>query len=67
VFEPGLPLLHDAQHLAVAVQLDTPWLDRKLAALQAHTSQTAPLIDAVGLDRYRRYVSTECLIDSAAY
>ena len=67
VFEPGLPLLHDEQQLALVLRLDTPWLDRKLAALQAHTSQTAPLIDAVGLDRYRRYVSTECLIDAAIY
>ncbi len=67
VFDPGLPLLHDEQRLAVALRLDEPWLDRKLAALRAHASQTAPLIDAIGVDRYRRYVSTECFVDAASY
>jgi LmbE family N-acetylglucosaminyl deacetylase len=65
VYEPGTPTLHDDDQLAVRVRLEGAWLDRKLSALQAHASQTGALIDAVGLDRYRRYIATEQFIDAA--
>ncbi len=38
------------------------WLDVKLAALQAHASQTTALIDAIGLDRYRRWIAREPMV-----
>ena len=43
-------------------------LDRKLAALQAHASQTTGLIDAVGLGTYREWWRTEYFVaaDAAA-
>jgi LmbE family N-acetylglucosaminyl deacetylase len=62
VFDPGLPQLHDEHELALALHLDGPWLDRKLAALRAHASQTDPLIDAVGRAQYRAYIANECFI-----
>src|SRR5215207_2164463 len=65
VFDRGLPRLHDEHELAVALHLEGPWLDRKLAALRAHVSQTAPLIDAIGLDRYRAYVANECFVTAS--
>ena len=65
VFEPGCPTLHDERSLALRIVLDGEWLDRKLAALHAHASQTHGLIEAIGLDRYRQYVATEQFIDAA--
>jgi LmbE family N-acetylglucosaminyl deacetylase len=40
-------------------------LDRKFAALRAHTSQTAGLIDRVGEHRYRQWWCTEAFVDAA--
>ncbi|MFD2093472.1 PIG-L deacetylase family protein [Blastococcus deserti] len=41
-------------------------LDRKFAALAAHTSQTAGLIARVGEERYRAWWSTEAFVSAAA-
>jgi LmbE family N-acetylglucosaminyl deacetylase len=40
-------------------------LDRKFAALRAHTTQTAGLIDRVGEHRYRQWWRTEAFVDAA--
>ena len=50
VYEPGSPTFHDVDDLFVHLHLDGPWLDRKLAALRAHASQTDGLIGALGVD-----------------
>lgn len=54
-----------AAELAFALQCDEPTLDRKLAALQAHASQTAGLIGLVGVERYRRWWSGEWFVDAS--
>jgi LmbE family N-acetylglucosaminyl deacetylase len=41
-------------------------LDSKYAALVAHRSQTAGLIDRVGADRYRRWWATESFVAAPA-
>ena len=64
VFEPGFPVLHDDRDLALSLLLDGQWLDRKLAALDAHTSQTAWLIDALGRRRYRQWVRREMFVNA---
>jgi len=45
--------------LARTLQLDDDLLDAKMAALEAHASQTIPLIELVGRPTYRRWWSTE--------
>ncbi len=62
VFEPGLPTVFDEHELAVAVDLDRSCLEAKLRALRAHHSQTATVIDALGEDRYRRWVAREVFV-----
>jgi LmbE family N-acetylglucosaminyl deacetylase len=42
-------------------------LDRKFAALRAHTSQTAGLIDRVGEHCYRQWWCTEAFVDAATF
>ena len=64
VFEPGLPTVHDPHDLALCVPVGGPWLDTKLRALQAHHSQTATIIDALGQARYRRWISAEVFVDA---
>jgi LmbE family N-acetylglucosaminyl deacetylase len=55
-----------ATQLAHRVQLRSTELDRKLAALRAHVTQTARLEALVGVDRYRRWWSEECFRDASA-
>jgi LmbE family N-acetylglucosaminyl deacetylase len=52
---------------ALAVELDCAGelLERKLAALRAHDSQTAPLIAALGADTYRAWCAAEWFVDVA--
>ena len=45
--------------LAHTLTLSGDRLDTKLAALQAHRSQTAPLSDLIGLDTFRMWWATE--------
>jgi LmbE family N-acetylglucosaminyl deacetylase len=63
VYAPGLPTTHRDEDLLLDLIVGGPWLDVKLAALQAHASQTAGLIDAVGIDRYRGWIAREPMID----
>ena len=59
--QPSPPCTADAD-LAARVTLDGPALDRKLAALLAHASQTTGLIEAVGLGTYREWWRTEYFV-----
>ena len=43
----------------LAFDCDDDLLDRKLIALRAHASQTAPLIEQLGVERYSRWWATE--------
>jgi LmbE family N-acetylglucosaminyl deacetylase len=52
---PVWPATQLAQHL----RLGDDVLDQKMAALEAHTSQTAPLIELVGPAAYREWWRTE--------
>ena len=45
--------------MARALRLDGELLDRKIAALEAHASQTTPLIELVGRPTYRDWWSAE--------
>jgi len=67
VYAPGLPTTHRDEHLLLDLTISGPWLDVKLAALRAHASQTAALIDAIGEDRYRRWIAREPLIAFERY
>ena len=64
VFDAGLPAVYDPHDLALCVPVDGQWLDTKLRALRAHRSQTAAIIDEVGEERYRRWISAEVFIDA---
>lgn len=59
VSRPGYPIPTAADELTVRLDLPEALLDRKVAALRAQTSQTAPLIDAFGHDRWREWIRTE--------
>ncbi|HEX6656534.1 MAG TPA: PIG-L deacetylase family protein [Ilumatobacter sp.] len=59
--QPSPPCTAD-HDLAARVTLDNESLDRKLAALQAHASQTTGLIEAVGLGTYREWWRTEYFV-----
>jgi LmbE family N-acetylglucosaminyl deacetylase len=65
VFAAGLPTVYEPDELALCVAVEGHWLDAKLRALQAHDSQTAPVIAALGEARYRRWISAEVFVDAA--
>ena len=52
------------EHLAVRVQLTGDDLDRKVVALRAMATQTAPLIDGLGPDHYAAQVAEECFVEA---
>jgi LmbE family N-acetylglucosaminyl deacetylase len=66
VFELGRPRACADDELAVLLPLDDGILDRKIAALLAQESQTAGLVAAVGLPRFRAWVATEALAEPMA-
>jgi LmbE family N-acetylglucosaminyl deacetylase len=59
VFGPGLPLRTPDADVAVSVRLDDELSDLKLAALRAQATQTAPVLAAMGEDRYRAWFEEE--------
>lgn len=61
---PGLPLRTPASEVAVEVRLDEHEADRKLAALRAQASQTAPLVAQLGENRFRDWCSVESFVDA---
>jgi LmbE family N-acetylglucosaminyl deacetylase len=64
-FEGATPPCVPSSELAFAVHCDGELLDRKFAALRAHTSQTTALINHLGSERYRRWWSTESFVDAS--
>lgn len=59
VFDEGRPRVCNPTELALHLELDTETLRRKVAALVRQRSQTAGLIDAVGIDRFAAWVAEE--------
>jgi LmbE family N-acetylglucosaminyl deacetylase len=59
VFELGRPRVCADDELALLLELDDGLLDRKVEALLRQWSQTGGLVEAVGLDRFRTWVSQE--------
>ncbi|HWL43506.1 MAG TPA: PIG-L family deacetylase [Ilumatobacter sp.] len=53
-----------AGQLSVHLRLDESALDRKLVALRAMATQTAPLFDAIGADLYAAQVTEESFVDA---
>ncbi len=60
VFYLGRPRMCEEDELAVHLELGRAALDRKVEALLRQPSQTSGLIEAVGLERFRAWVATEC-------
>ena len=57
------PAPHTApERAALVIECDRDLWDRKHEALRAHASQTAPLVEQVGADTYRRWWSTEAFV-----
>jgi LmbE family N-acetylglucosaminyl deacetylase len=65
VFDSGLPVVCSQSELALDVTVDGPWLETKLRALRAHSSQTTGLIRVLGEERYRRWVSSELFVEGS--
>lgn len=59
VFELGRPRVCADDELALLLELTGTTLDRKVAALLRQESQTGALVEAVGLERFRTWVSSE--------
>lgn len=64
VFALGEPRVCRPDELALRLELAGDLLARKLAALRAHRSQTALLIELIGIDRYAAWVGTETFADA---
>ncbi len=63
VFELGRPRVCADDELAVLLPVEGALLDRKVAALLAQESQTAGLVAAVGLPRFRAWVAAEAFAE----
>jgi len=63
-FDGAEPPSDPSDQLAEQVHCEGELLDRKFAAMAAHTSQTSGLIDVVGAERYRQWWSTEYFVDA---
>lgn len=50
------------EDLALLVECAGTDLDRKLVALRAHASQTAPLVEELGVDTFSRWWATEAFV-----
>jgi LmbE family N-acetylglucosaminyl deacetylase len=59
VFELGRPRFCRDDELAIHVRLEGDLLDRKVDALLRQASQTAGLVAAVGVERFRAWVAAE--------
>jgi LmbE family N-acetylglucosaminyl deacetylase len=64
LWEGDVPCTPDHE-LALAVCLQPDVLDRKVAALRAHDSQTSGLIDLIGMEDYRAWWATETFAEAA--
>lgn len=61
VYDLGRPRMAAPADVRVLLELGGPLLDRKVDALLGQASQTSGLVEAVGLERFRRWVSVEVL------
>jgi LmbE family N-acetylglucosaminyl deacetylase len=64
-FAGSQPPSDSQQNLAYQVRCQGHLLEAKFGALQAHTTQTAGLIEQLGRAQYRRWWSTEYFADAA--
>jgi LmbE family N-acetylglucosaminyl deacetylase len=63
IFGPDGPPAAQRDEVALALELRGATLDRKIAALLAHESQTAELIAAMGETTYREWVADEYFVE----
>lgn len=63
VFLPGYPVLAPAELLMIDLVLDPDVVARKVRALAAQATQTANLIDVMGVDQYTDWVSEESFVE----
>lgn len=59
VYQPGFPVRTPDDEIAVHLRLEGDLLRRKRAALAAHASQTEPLVEALGEERYTSWLVNE--------
>ncbi len=62
IYPPGLPVTTPPEQLALDLVLDPPTVARKVRALAAQESQTAPLIAAMGVATYTAWVADESFV-----
>lgn len=60
IYELGEPRFCSDDELALRLPLRGRLLDRKVEALLSQVSQTEALVAAIGLERFRAWVATEC-------
>lgn len=65
VFDPGYPVAVPVDRLTVDLVLDEPTAARKVRALAAQATQTAALIEAMGMDTYTAWITEESFVDRA--
>ncbi len=63
IYEPGYPVSTPDQALAVNLHLDDRTASRKAQALATQESQTAPLIELMGIERYTAWMATEAYVE----
>lgn len=59
---PGLPLRRTSAELAFELRPDDDLLERKVAALRTHATQTAVLIERFGEEHFREWVAVEAFV-----
>jgi hypothetical protein len=64
VFLPGYPITVPDERLAIDLVLDPDTAARKVRALAAQETQTAGLLDALGVDRYTAWVGDEAYVET---
>jgi LmbE family N-acetylglucosaminyl deacetylase len=62
VFDPGYPITVPDDRLAIDLVLDSDTVARKVLALAAQTTQTAALIDSLGVDDFAAWVGEESFV-----
>lgn len=63
IFFGGEPPWTPPEELALELELDQELMDAKLAALRAQASQTAPILDQIGEERFRQWWAVEWFAD----
>jgi LmbE family N-acetylglucosaminyl deacetylase len=59
IYGPDGPPRTPAEHLALDLRLSDALLDAKMEVMAAHASQTSTVIDLLGAENYRRWISRE--------